>query len=392
MPRLPHAAVLTLALTGIAAAFANAIPPAATRPVAVDLAPIAARHGVPALTAAVHHRGETTVASTGRRARDADATVSDDDLWHIGSCTKAITATLLATYVAEDRITWDTTLADALPDQRSLMSETAARATLADLVRHRAGMPGSMPLALGIRLRSMPPDEGRAAIVAEGLRTAAFGEAGPTTTYSNTGFVVAGAICERLGGAPWEQLVADRILAPLQITDAGFGPPPTGDDRAAPTNPVGHTGGAIFRPAVPGADNPAAMGPAGTMHLTMRAWATFTALHLRGDDLADGERDAIGLSRADYAELHRPDGEFAAGWIVGTRPWARGDEPDARGAILLHAGSNTRWYAVAWLAPERNLSLLTATNLGDLPAAARATDEAVQAMLAAADRLEPEPD
>jgi D-alanyl-D-alanine carboxypeptidase len=36
--------------------------------------------------------------------------------------------------------------------------------------------------------------------------------------YSNAGYVVAGAMLEAAGGAPWEELVAREVFAPLGLS------------------------------------------------------------------------------------------------------------------------------------------------------------------------------
>lgn len=307
------------------------------------------------------------------------------DLWHIGSCTKAFTATLLATYVTEGKLAWDDTLAEALPGMAEDMSETAASATIADLLRHRAGMPADPTGFLMMQLRDEEAQPGREAVVLDALANAKDKPgAGEPGRYSNYGYMVAGVIAERLAREsgqpkPFEALVTERVLTPLGIDQgrSGFGPPPAGDDLSAPEQPVGHMPDGdqwLAQAPGPAADNPPAYGPAGTMHLTLEAWGRFCMAHARGDDLGDGERDALGLSRADYAELHRPVASFAAGWMVVERGWAA--EGDAQGLALTHNGSNTMWFATAWIAPERDWVLLATTN-GMGPMAAVACNEAV---------------
>lgn len=340
-----------------------------------------------------------TRAQVGVRSAASDKAVGPDDLWHIGSCTKAFTATLLATYVAEGRLAWDDTLATALPDLAELMSPPVRSRTVADLLRHRAGMPANASPRLFAQLRTMDAATGRAEVVREALMTARAVHEHDEPAYSNTGYVVAGAICERLGGKPWEQLLVERVLRPLGITDEqfGFGAPPIGPDPAAPVQPMGHRRvGRGWMPIAPGplADNPPAYGPAGTLHLTLPAWARFCMAHARGQDLPLGQRDALGLSSEDYAALHQATQGMAAGWLVVQRPWARAPDepqpgPDA-GLALTHAGSNTAWYAVAWIAPERNWVLLAATNAAG-PQAPQATDRAVGLALARLLESSPQP-
>ncbi|UYV13394.1 MAG: beta-lactamase family protein [Phycisphaera sp.] len=364
---------------------------------------IRAQHGVPALTAyGVRWDGEAATSAgpwaVGDRAigpgGPSGVPATTGDLWHIGSCTKAFTATLLATYVAEGKIRWTDTLREALPEVceelGDELSEHAASATLAELVRHRAGLPANPDAALMRRLYVTERGEAREDVVRYAMEAGgeppAEGEPG---VYSNCGYIVAGAVCERLGGKPWEDLLAERVLLPLGIEREafGFGAPPAGDDPASPTQPLGHRRAGNEWQAQPpniAGDNPAAFGPAGTLHMTMEAWGRFALAHARGDDLEEGQRDAIGLSRENYAELHRPVGpptfSAAAGWFVGQRPWARGEGGD--GTVLTHSGSNTMWFAVVWVAPERDAALLSACNAAGQGGPA-ATDAAIGAALQA---------
>jgi hypothetical protein len=59
---------------------------------------------------------------------------------------------------------------------------------------------------------------------------------------------------------------------------------------------------------------------------------------------------------------------YAMGWLVLDRPWGGG-------RVLMHNGSNTMWYCVVWMAPEKDFAALIATNQGG-DRAARACDEA----------------
>ena len=43
------------------------------------------------------------------------------------------------------------------------------------------------------------------------------------------------------------------------------------------------------------------------------------------------------------------------GWLIDDRDWAGGN-------VLWHAGSNAMFYAVMWVAPEREATFVAATN------------------------------
>ena len=83
-------------------------------------------------------------------------------------------------------------------------------------------------------------------------------------------------------------------------------------------------------------------------------------------------------------KLHTPfkgsPPEYAMGWSVSTRPWAKGKAAADTGRVLTHNGSNTMWFCVAWLAPEKDYAVLACCNKGG-GEAAKACDEAVGEMV-----------
>jgi hypothetical protein len=78
-----------------------------------------------------------------------------------------------------------------------------------------------------------------------------------------------------------------------------------------------------------------------------------------------------------FARLHEPAAgagqAYAMGWIVCDRGWGGG-------RVLMHAGTNTMWYAVVWMAPKRDFAVLVATNQGG-DRAATACDRAAWALI-----------
>src|SRR5688572_1584762 len=141
--------MLLLALLCASAAPASA-QPAATSAGAAEAATLSEKlealrkeHDVPALGAALLRDGEVVeLAVTGVTRAGGDAAVSPDDAWHIGSCTKSMTATLAARLVEQGKISWDTTIAEGLPDLAAEMHEGVRSVTLRQLLGHRGGIVG----------------------------------------------------------------------------------------------------------------------------------------------------------------------------------------------------------------------------------------------------------
>jgi CubicO group peptidase (beta-lactamase class C family) len=341
---------------------------------------VRAKHKLPALAGAAIRGGKVVaLGATGTRKAGGDERVTTDDLFHLGSDTKAMTATLIAVLVERGTLKWETTIGEVFGDVVPAMNPAWKPVTVEQLLRNRGGAPAGLDKdGLWGKLweRRGSPTEQRMQLVEGVLANPPAAEPGSRFIYSNAGFAIAGAMAEKLTGKSWEDLMQAEVFKPLGITSAGFGPP--GEPGKA-DQPWGHRGSKPIDPGQPGADNPPAIGPAGTVHMSMHDWGRFIAAHVRGSP-ANPHRGPALLKPESYARLHTPDGEYAMGWLTGARDWAKGEAPDARGLVLTHAGSNTMWFCVAWLAPERDLAVIAATNTAGRPAE-RGADEAIGVLL-----------
>jgi CubicO group peptidase (beta-lactamase class C family) len=240
--------------------------------------------------------------------------------------------------------------------------------TLQQLLAHRSGLPASLgaPFLGKLRASQLALPEQRQRWVGEALRAAPDYTPGTKHVYSNLGFVTAGAMLEMISGQSWEALMQERLFKPLGITTAGFGTPGV---RGKIEEPWGHR--ADGEPSQ--GDNPLAIGPAGAAHMALRDWAKFVALHLRGDPLNPHRATKL-LSPETFAWLHTPhdEGNYVAGWVRETHPTA--------GAAIWHNGSNTFWYAIMYIAPEKDMAVLIAANRAG-PAVRQACDRAARVWL-----------
>jgi CubicO group peptidase (beta-lactamase class C family) len=353
-------------------------PPPAPRDVSALLAGLPAKHGVPAVGGAiVGLGGATALGAAGVREAGKEAKATAADLWHLGSCTKAMTATLCAILVEEKALRWEGSVAESFADLPRI-DPGWKPATLATLLHQTAGAPPSLDAdGLWGRLWShsgSAVDQRRT--LAEGvLGKPPLHAPGSRFLYANANYALAGAMAERSAKKPWEDLLRARLFRPLGMEGAGFGAP--GSAAKDPDQPRGHRADGTAVPPGPGSDNPAAIGPGGTVHASLADWARFVALNLRA-----GKEEAPLLPPAAFARLHAPpagvEGGYAMGWSATERPWAGSDGKPGR--VLTHAGSNTMWYCVAWLAPDRGFAVLATTNRGG-DAGARACDGAASVLI-----------
>ena len=300
---------------------------------------------LPGMVAAItSSKGVLAVGAAGVRKDGANTKLTEQDLVHLGSCTKAMTSVLLATLVTEGKLTWDTSLIAVLPELKGKIHPDHHAITVWQLLTHRAGLEANA--ANWWIHRKMELIKRRLAILEANLKEAPARKQGEYH-YSNLGYLIAGCMAEKVTGSTWESLMRKRIFEPLGMDSAGFGPPGSPGKTEQPWGHVHSDEG--WRPRQ--FDNAEALGPAGRVHCAVADWAKFLAIQLPGGN-------KLGLNRKTLDKLITPTGTYAGGWTVTKRPWGKG-------TVLMHSGSNTMWYALVWVAPGIDRAFLVATNSRD---------------------------
>lgn len=344
--------------------------------VSESLAPLLEKHKVPALAVAVIEGDRLTkLGAAGIRARGDEAKVELDDVWHLGSCTKGMTATLCARLVEQGKLNWDSKIGDLFADQAEQIHADWRDVTLLQLLSHRASVPSIPPLPLWLKLVGHEGSrDAREMLLNSGwLKSAPAHAPGSKWEYSNAGYMLAGLMAERAADRDWESLMREQLFEPLGMKSAGFGAPGSAEKV---DQPRGHNALGIAMKPGKGADNPRGLGPAGTVHCSLRDWSKFIALHLQG-----ARGDGKLLTAESFQRLHTSqpiddNSGYALGWIVLERPWADG-------SVLMHNGSNTMWYSVVWIAPKRGFAVMAVTNLAGpgLQAGTAVTDAAASLLI-----------
>jgi CubicO group peptidase (beta-lactamase class C family) len=318
---------------------------------------VLARHEVPALGAIIVRNGMIADrAVDGLRAIESGAAVTLDDSWHIGSITKAMTATLAAVLVEQSLLSWDTTPADVWPAWANTMHPQYRDVTVVQLLAHQSGLPVDITLIPSLALieDSAPGTlvEKRLIWAEELLNLAPVNGVGDFL-YTNAGYLVAGAMLETVTGTPWETLMNDNVFGPLGMSSTGYGAPGTSNLIDQPLGHIEQNGSLVSVPVGPGADNPQSVGPAGTVNTTLSDYALYMFAHIEGE---------LGMpslvSAASFQFLHAPVGahSYAMGWDNdNSQAWSNGP-------LLVHNGSNLRWLATVGLAPGLNAGVLIVSN------------------------------
>lgn len=292
--------------------------------------------GAPAMAAAWMRGTRSTVMVAGLRSSEGRVPARSSDQWHWGSITKSMTATLCARLVEAGLVRWDMTVAEVLGED-AVAQPAYRKTTLLHLLSHRAGLQANIgdedAKTFSLHLDDARVERLRYARLALAQKPAA--PLGAAQIYSNNGYVVVGAMLEKLAGKPWETLIQTEVFKPLGVKRAGQGAPGT---RGKVDQPIGHAvGGAKRIPhplGGPDDDNVVAMGPAGRVHMPMADMLSYLAAHR--------DRPEKFLTAATWETLHTPHfgDSYALGWFV---------RKDGR---LFHGGSNTLWVGLVIVDPK----------------------------------------
>jgi CubicO group peptidase (beta-lactamase class C family) len=310
-----------------------------------ELTAIVADEKAPGMIAAIiSGEGVTAIGSAGVRKVGSDVHITCNDLVHLGSCTKAMTSTMLATLVAERKLRWDMKLIEAIPELKEIIHPDYHNITLWQLLTHRAGIT-SNPVDWDAH-NQLETKARRLAILKDNLRTPSSIKAGEFN-YSNFGYMIAACMAEKITGLSWESLMRQRLFDPLGMSTAGFGEPDTGKSLE---QPWGHNkSGGKWEPSK--FYDAEAIGPAGEIHCSVEDWAKFLSLQL-------GRKNSI-LDTNYLSKLTEPVGFYASGWgITDDLEWAKGK-------VLTHNGSNGIWYATVLVAPKIDRAYVVVTNSRD---------------------------
>lgn len=177
---------------------------------------------IPGLSLAVIH-GDTTVFSGGFGVREKGknpgqdgewTAITDSTLFHIGSMTKAFTATIIASLVDEGLLRWDDTVKHILPDFEWYDDSVESVMQVRDLLTHTTGLvaqAGTYIPNLGY---------GRDDIYRMFRYIEPVYPFREKFAYNNITFIIAARIIETVTGRSWEDNIRERIFIPLGMTSS----------------------------------------------------------------------------------------------------------------------------------------------------------------------------
>src|SRR5574341_480222 len=182
-------------------------------------------------------RGDTRVfeRAVGMADREAGVRNTLDTRFNLGSINKAFTATAIRQLATAGKLALTDKLTQDLSDYPN--RDVAERVTIAQLLEHRSGIGGN--------IFAVPPGRSRNDLRKTADFLALFAhdplqfEPGSRQQYSNAGYVVLGAVIERLSGMSYYDYVRANIFEPAGMTSTGS----YAKDSLPPNAATGYTRG-----------------------------------------------------------------------------------------------------------------------------------------------------
>ncbi|WP_103533434.1 serine hydrolase [Streptomyces sp. SM11] len=233
---LPAAVAATIGIMTLGALVPPAASAAAARPDAVQqsLNALVRDSGTPAALASVKGRdGRNRTYTAGVGDLATGSKVPRDGQVRIGSNTKSFTAVVVLQLVAERRISLDADVDTYLPGLVRGEGIDGNGITVRHLLQHTSGLP-EYSKHLGDDVRYYAPRE----LLATALRHPAEFDPGKSWKYSNTNYVLAGLIVQKVTGRPLAEEIDRRIIKRVGLRHTYF--PAPGDASIREPHPHGY--------------------------------------------------------------------------------------------------------------------------------------------------------
>jgi len=176
--------------------------------------------GVPGAALAVVYGEQSLTRGIGTRTKGGGAPVTEHTLFSIASVTKVVTAMTFMTLVEQGKASLDAPATELLPELKVQGQWPASSMTAALLMSHTSGYPNYANGSYD-PFQDQSPNAISKYLTSHQSLTLDFAP-GSNFSYSNFGLALVGLMVERAGGAPYAQVVRDRVLGPAQMPDATF--------------------------------------------------------------------------------------------------------------------------------------------------------------------------
>lgn len=178
--------------------------------------------GVTGVQGLARHDGRMTEARAGVANLESGAPVPRNGYFRMGSNTKTFAAVIVLQLVGEGRLSLDDTVERWLPGLVTGNGNDGGRITVRQVLQHTSGLYNYTNDLAGLsteegylahRFDHYEPEE----LVAIALKHEPLFAPGTRWDYSNTNYILAGMIIEKVTGRSWATALRDRIVRPLGL-------------------------------------------------------------------------------------------------------------------------------------------------------------------------------
>jgi CubicO group peptidase (beta-lactamase class C family) len=257
--------------------------------------------------------------------------------------------------VDEGKLDLDAPVREVIGDFKVADEDVAAKVTLRHLLSHTSGIDGDHFLDCG------RGDDCLEKYVAATATLNQTHPLGATMSYCNTGFSVAGRMIELVCGQVWDQVMREKLYAPLGLTHTNTLPEEallfrtaTGHIKMSPKDP---------QIVAPMWMLPRVCGPMGLINSTVGDVLTWAKMHMDGGKAADGtqvlsERAVLAMQEPQIAvpDPYTLGSHWGVGWILFDWDGHR---------LYGHDGNTIGQSAFLRVAPDAGLAVTLLTNGGD---------------------------
>ena len=171
---------------------------------------------LPAVSLAIVQHGKELLAKAyGLASIELQAPAQPDTVFAIASVTKVFTATLVAQLVEQQKLSFDQSVGELLAD----LPEAWRKVTVRQLLSHTSGLPD----VIVDPVRGTWLGSTRQEAIAKASALPLQFPAGTSWSYNQTNYLLLGAIAEKVTGLPFDDVVQQRIVAPLGLRATTFG-------------------------------------------------------------------------------------------------------------------------------------------------------------------------
>lgn len=294
----------------------------------------------------VHH------AAVGLADREKQTPMSKDSVFWMASMTKSISATTILSLVDEGKLSLDQPASKWLPElgQMKLANgqPPSRPITLRDLLSHTSGLafPPRKPTDGAHSLKSYTLELVKAPLAFE-----------PGSNYEyGFGITVAGRIAEIVSGTPFDVLMHERVLGPLEMHDTSFHPDDRLRARIAKTYKTAEDGRGLVRAYNPFVTSDAGerrmTEPSGGLFSTAGDMARFYQMILDGG-VYQGRRIVSESAIAEMTRPHTAGGKtlsYGLGWQCS--PPGKAAIPGFSTRAFGHGGA---FATHGWIDPEQRI-------------------------------------